>query len=180
MTVNRFAPEQLIVRACEATGLDDFGDDDTWRDGLDLVCDGLTTDARLNEIGVEIAAVHGNRRVESIDLVASTDNAKSLGQLGVAAIFVFIGAEPRSSWLPETVARDERGYVLTGADVVRAGKWPLTTRDPCPLETSVPRVLVGGDLRSGSTKRVGFAVGDGSLAVTCVHSLRTRRRSMRG
>jgi thioredoxin reductase (NADPH) len=61
--------------------------------------------------------------------------------------------------------------VLTGAEAARSGKWPLD-REPGPLETSVPRLLAGGDLRAGSTKRVGFAVGDGSLAVTCVHRLR--------
>ena len=134
-----------------------------------------TPNVKVHE-GVEVGEVHGTRTPERVDLVASTDNTQPRGSLDVAAIFVFIGAEPRSSWLPADVARDERGYVLTGADVVRAGKWPLKHRDPCPLETSVPRLLAGGDLRSGSTKRVGFAVGDGSLAVTCVHSLRTRRR----
>ncbi len=88
-----------------------------------------------------------------------------------AAIFVFIGAEPHSRWLPGEVARDASGYVLTGPDVLRSGKWTLD-REPMPLETSVPGILVGGDLRSGGTKRVGFAVGDGSMAVTCVHRWR--------
>ncbi|MGN6504635.1 MAG: thioredoxin reductase, partial [Tepidisphaeraceae bacterium] len=88
------------------------------------------------------------------------------------AIFVFIGAEPHADWLPQEVARDRLGYILTGTDVIKSGDWPLQDRDPCPLETTVPRILAGGDLRAGSTKRVGFAVGDGSLAVTCVHRLR--------
>ena len=81
---------------------------------------------------------------------------------------VFIGArEPLvPGWLPEGVARDDKGYVLTGSDAVRSGHWPLTDREPCPLETTVPGILAGGDIRAGSTKRVGFAVGDGSLAVT--------------
>ena len=67
--------------------------------------------------------------------------------------------------------RDGQGYVLVGADAQQSGRWPLD-RPPCPLETTVPRLICGGDLRAGSTKRVGFAVGDGSLAVTCVHRLR--------
>jgi thioredoxin reductase (NADPH) len=54
---------------------------------------------------------------------------------------------------------------------LRSGHWPLTDREPCPLETTLPRILAAGDIRAGSTKRVGFAVGDGSLAVTCVHKL---------
>ena len=61
--------------------------------------------------------------------------------------------------------------MLTGSDAMGSGLWPRTDRDPCPLETSVPGVLAAGDIRSGSTKRVGFAVGDGSLAVTCAHQL---------
>jgi len=91
--------------------------------------------------------------------------------LPVAAVFVFIGAEPGCSWLPETVARDKLGYILTGTDALRSGRWPLADREPCPLETTVPGILAAGDIRAGSTKRVGFAVGDGSLAVTCVHKL---------
>ena len=88
-----------------------------------------------------------------------------------AAVFVFIGAEPSAEWLPADIARDDLGYVLTGTDVMRSGAWPRGDRDPCPLETTVPGILAAGDIRSGSTKRVGFAVGDGSLAVTCAHRL---------
>jgi thioredoxin reductase (NADPH) len=64
---------------------------------------------------------------------------------------------------------------MTGMSLMKNNQWPLTDREPCPLETSVPRILAGGDVRTGATKRVGFAVGDGSLAVTCVHRLRTLR-----
>ncbi len=84
-----------------------------------------------------------------------------------SAVFVFIGAEPAADWLPAEIGRDANGYLLTGTDVVRSGCWPRTDRDPCPLETTLPGVLAAGDIRAGSTKRVGFAVGDGSLAVTC-------------
>ena len=127
--------------------------------------------------GVEIEAVGGKKRLESIALRAydpDGDSQKSQepGQtLPVSAVFVFIGAEPGCSWLPETLARDKLGYILTGTDALRSGRWPLTDREPCPLETTVPGILAAGDIRAGSTKRVGFAVGDGSLAVTCVHKL---------
>jgi len=127
--------------------------------------------------GVEIAAVHGERRLESISLRAFERDGetkkieKSLETLAVGAVFVFIGAEPGCSWLPDTLARDKLGYILTGVDALRSGRWPLTDREPCPLETTIPGVLAAGDIRAGSTKRVGFAVGDGSLAVTCVHKL---------
>jgi thioredoxin reductase (NADPH) len=119
----------------------------------------------------EVTQVHGNQRIESIDVINNSTGATS--QLNCSAIFVFIGAEPHASWLPPTIARDELGYLLTGTDVAQSGRWPLKDRTPCPLETTLPRVLAGGDVRAGSTKRVGFAVGDGSYAVTCTHRLRT-------
>jgi thioredoxin reductase (NADPH) len=127
--------------------------------------------------GVEISAVHGERRMESVALRAynsdgdSPKNEKTPQTLRISAAFVFIGAEPGCSWLPETMARDRLGYILTGVDALKSGKWPLKDREPCPLETTVPGILAAGDIRAGSTKRVGFAVGDGSLAVTCVHKL---------
>jgi thioredoxin reductase (NADPH) len=87
---------------------------------------------------------------------------------GCASVFVFIGAKPHTEWLPPSIARDERGYVLTGPMLRRVGAWTLD-RDPCELETSLPGVFAAGDCRSGTTKRCAFAVGDGALAVTCVH-----------
>jgi thioredoxin reductase (NADPH) len=92
------------------------------------------------------------------------------------AIFVFIGADPSADWIPEGVVRDKLGYLLTGTEVAHSGHWPLPEREPCPLETTLPGILAAGDIRSGSTKRVGFAVGDGSLAITCAHHLRELRR----
>ena len=85
----------------------------------------------------------------------------------VDAVFVFIGATPRTDWLEGVVARDERGFILAGADV-RAAGWPLH-RDPYPLETSVPGVFVAGDVRARSIKRVASAVGEGSMAVSLIH-----------
>ena len=82
------------------------------------------------------------------------------------ALFVLIGARPLTEWLPNELARDRKGFLLTGADV--AGGWPLQ-RPPLPMETSVPRIFAAGDVRSGSVKRVAAAVGEGATAVQAVH-----------
>jgi thioredoxin reductase (NADPH) len=131
--------------------------------------------------GVEISAAHGQQRLESVSLRAfdpdgtAQKSGEPIETLRIGAAFVFIGAEPGCSWLPESIARDQLGYILTGMDALKSGRWPLKDREPCPLETTLPGVLAAGDIRSGSTKRVGFAVGDGSLAVTCAHKLTTIR-----
>jgi thioredoxin reductase (NADPH) len=122
-----------------------------------------TTNIAVHE-GAEIDRVDGERRLESVRL-------KSGETLPLSAVFVFIGAEPGGGWMPDAIERDRLGYILTGVDAIQSGRWPLKDREPCPLETTVPGILAAGDIRSGSTKRVGFAVGDGSLAVTCVHKL---------
>ena len=124
--------------------------------------------------GVEIAAVHGQQLLESATLRPFDPNSpEKQTTIPVSAIFVFIGADPGCSWLPETIARDSLGYIMTGVDMLQAGHWPLKEREPCPLETSIPGILAAGDVRKGSTKRVGSAVGDGATAVTCVHTLVT-------
>lgn len=89
-----------------------------------------------------------------------------------SSLFVFIGAEPRTSWLPEDILRDESGFLLAGPDLINEGKVPANwsmERDPFLLETSVPGVFVAGDVRHGSVKRVSAAVGEGSIAVQFVH-----------
>ncbi|MGA4990165.1 FAD-dependent oxidoreductase [Nonomuraea bangladeshensis] len=87
-------------------------------------------------------------------------------------LFVFIGAEPFTSWLGDTVERDPRGFVLTGPDLVQGGRrprnWPLR-REPYYLETNVPGVFAAGDVRAESIKRVASAVGEGAMAVALVH-----------
>ena len=90
--------------------------------------------------------------------------------MDTAWLFVFIGAAPRTDWLAGDLVRDERGFVLTGPDLVdgRPPGWALE-RDPYHLETSVPGVFVAGDVRAESVKRVASAVGEGAMAVTLVH-----------
>jgi thioredoxin reductase (NADPH) len=84
-----------------------------------------------------------------------------------AAVFILIGAEPRTDWLAPVVRLDEHGFVLTGRDIPTSD-WPLT-RDPYPFETSRPGVFAAGDVRYGSVKRVAGAVGEGSVTVGSVH-----------
>jgi len=115
-----------------------------------------------------IEKVNGEKEIESVETLS--DGGEKM-TIPVSAVFVFIGANPSHSWLPSAIERDAKGFLKAGVDALSSGKWPLKDRDPCPLETTMPNVLVAGDIRSGSTKRVGFAVGDGSQAVTCVHSL---------
>ena len=116
-----------------------------------------------------IDTVNGGRHIEEVILKSQADAEPR--RLPCSAVFVFIGAEPAAQWLPSEIGRDADGYLLAGTDTIRSGLWPRPDRDPCPLETTIPGVLAAGDIRSGSTKRVGFAVGDGSLAVTCAHRL---------
>ncbi|MFP5237875.1 MAG: FAD-dependent oxidoreductase [Acidobacteriota bacterium] len=92
-------------------------------------------------------------------------------EVPATSLFVFIGAAPRTDWLPPEVLRDENGFVLAGPDL-RDGKLPPSwseTREPFLLETSVPGIFVAGDVRHGSVKRVASAVGEGSIAVQFVH-----------
>jgi thioredoxin reductase (NADPH) len=88
------------------------------------------------------------------------------------ALFVLIGAEPRTQWLPEAVRRDQSGFVVTGTDLLQGGQpdeqWPLR-RLPMFLESSLPGVFAVGDVRHGSVKRVAAAVGEGSIAISLVH-----------
>ena len=81
-------------------------------------------------------------------------------------MFVLIGAEPRTDWLAEVVERDDRGFILTGADIA-SERWPDSRR--LPFETSMPGVFAVGDVRHGSVKRVAGAVGEGSVAIGSVH-----------
>jgi thioredoxin reductase (NADPH) len=120
----------------------------------------------------EVTCIRGESRVESIE----TRNAITsvIDTIHCPALFIFIGAQPHTAWLPESVLLDDKGFVLTGSafytDPSLRSLWRLD-RTPCDLETTIPGILAAGDVRSGTTKRCGFAVGDGSLAVSCVHRI---------
>ena len=110
--------------------------------------------------------VEGNGRLERIHLRSVADDTMTVEE--VDAVFIFIGTRPHSDWLPATVLRNDKGFVLTGQDVTRAGDFAKIwkeTREPTTLETSVPGVFAAGDLRAGAMNRVASAVGEGSMAV---------------
>jgi thioredoxin reductase (NADPH) len=116
---------------------------------------------------VEVDSVLGDGRITGLRLRQARDGGSR--ELDCSAVFVFIGAKPRTDWVPPSIAVDPKGFILTGADAAKSDRWPLTHREPCTVETTCPGVFAAGDVRSGTTKRVAFAVGDGALAVTCAH-----------
>jgi thioredoxin reductase (NADPH) len=123
------------------------------------------------EFATEVVAVHGGDKLEAISISCTRSGEVTL--LPATCLFVFIGAEPRTEWLEGFVARDNRGFVLAGPDVMPEGKRPpgwTADRDPFLLETSVPGVFAVGDVRHGSVKRVASGVGEGSIVVQFVHT----------
>ena len=94
--------------------------------------------------------------------------------VAIAGLFMLIGADPHTEWLPDDIERDRGGYLLTGLDLVRDGRvvecWPLE-RSPQALEASMPRVFAAGDIRHSTINRVASAVGDGSVVVSQVDRL---------
>jgi thioredoxin reductase (NADPH) len=125
-------------------------------------------DVRLSSRVVQLGDSDGRLAAVTIEDAGGRSEERA-----ARALFLCIGGEPRTGWAAGTNVRtDPRGYVLTGPDLLEDGRrpdgWPLT-RDPLPLETSVPGVFAAGDLRSGSTKRVAAAVGDGAMAAALVH-----------
>jgi thioredoxin reductase (NADPH) len=114
----------------------------------------------------EVVAVHGQDSLEAIDLFDRAQGETS--RVNSGGLFIFIGADAQTDWLPPEIARDRRGFVLTGSDMRGAGTWTLD-RDPYLLETSVPGIFACGDVRSGPVKRVAAAVGEGSMAIAFIH-----------
>ena len=114
----------------------------------------------------EVGALHGDDHLTAIEIrdrAADTVRTEECGGL-----FVFIGADAETGWLPPEIVRDRNGYVLTGTDLMKTGLWP-GGRDPFLLETSVPGVFASGDVRFSPVKRVAAAVGEGSMAIAFVH-----------
>src|SRR5258708_1501363 len=122
------------------------------------------------KICTRVVTVQGKDHLESITIV--NDKTHEEKTLPATALFIFIGAEPCTSWLKGVVKGDEKGYVLTGPDLVHEGQppkgWPLE-REPFFLETSVPGIFAAGDVRHGSIKRVASGVGEGAMAVQLIH-----------
>ena len=114
----------------------------------------------------ELSAAHGEASLEAIDL-RDADTGEST-RVASGGLYIFIGADAETAWLPPDIALDGRGFVLTGADVSAAGRWTLD-RDPYLLETSVPGIFACGDVRYAPVKRVAAAVGEGSMAIAFVH-----------
>ena len=117
-------------------------------------------------VGVEVVAVHGDQSLEAIDVRDSATAA--ITPLESSGLFIFIGADAQTAWLPPEIALDQHGYVVTGSDMRGTGRWALD-RDPYLLETSVPGIFAAGDVRFGPVKRVASAVGEGSMAIAFVH-----------
>ncbi len=116
----------------------------------------------------EVAAARGDGHLESLTLVDRDTGVRD--EVDASWLFVFIGASPRTDWLGEEVVRNDKGFVITGQDLLRRERsgWPLA-RSPYALETSVPGVFAAGDVRLDSMKRVASAVGEGAMAVYLVH-----------
>ncbi|WP_405983363.1 FAD-dependent oxidoreductase [Streptomyces sp. NBC_00872] len=118
----------------------------------------------------EVVGGKGDGHLEQLTLRDTRSGA--VETVATSWLFVFIGAAPRTEWLDGVVARDERGFVLTGPDLVADGQRPAgwsLPRDPYHLESSVPGVFAAGDVRAASLKRVASAVGDGAMAISLVH-----------
>jgi thioredoxin reductase (NADPH) len=127
--------------------------------------DEITTAPNIEvALGTEVVGGGGPGRLETVTLRDRASGEQR--EERAAGLFIMVGATPHTDWLPETVARDDWGFILTGPDVVGGG-WPLD-RSPAPLETSMPGVFAVGDVRQKAPKRVASAVGDGSVVITQV------------
>jgi thioredoxin reductase (NADPH) len=135
-----------------------------------LVKELQASDTITVRLGTQVVAAGGAGRLEQLTLHDARTGATET--VPAAALFILIGAQPRTEWLAGTLERDEHGFLLTGPDLLQGGRpppgWPLD-RLPLPLETSLPGVFAAGDVRHRSIKRVASAVGEGSIAIQLVH-----------
>lgn len=121
--------------------------------------------------GASISELHGEQNLEELSILDSATG--SVSRVPALAVFVFIGASPRTDWLGGQLQLDQHGFILSGPDLDRQpNRKPIgwtADREPYWLETSVPGIFVAGDVRRQSTKRIASAVGEGAMAVTFVH-----------
>jgi thioredoxin reductase (NADPH) len=117
-----------------------------------------------------VSDVHGDARLDAITVKRGSSGEPQ--KIPASSLFIFIGAQPRTEWLGDLILRDERGFILSGPDLLRDGKRPdswTLDRDPGLLETNVPGIFVVGDVRHGSVKRVASGVGEGAVVVQFMH-----------
>jgi thioredoxin reductase (NADPH) len=138
-----------------------------------LVREVLSTPNVDVRVGTAVVGGGGDGRLEHIVLRQGATGDQQT--VAADALFVLIGARPHTDWLPGEVARDRRGFVLTGPDLPDDGAWAHHRR-PYLLETSMPGVMAAGDVRHGSVKRVASAVGEGAIAIQLVHGLIASQR----
>jgi thioredoxin reductase (NADPH) len=122
------------------------------------------------EFNSSVTEAHGSERLEAISVFCTQSEETNVYPAN--SLFVLIGAMPHTNWLDGIVERDERGFIITGAELVRDGKMPkgwTLDRAPGLLETNVPGIFAVGDVRRGSVKRVASGVGEGSVAISFVH-----------
>jgi thioredoxin reductase (NADPH) len=127
-----------------------------------------TRDNVCCELQSEVVAAYGTDHLEAIEIENRVTGVRSRRE--TSAVFVFIGADAETDWLPPEILRDERGYILTGARMrgEPSAGWPAG-RDPFFLETSVPGIFAAGDVRATSVKRCAAGVGEGSMAIAFIH-----------
>jgi len=122
-----------------------------------------------------VVEVHGESRLTDITILRASTSQKE--KLPASSLFIFIGAQPSTGWLGSLIERDERGFILSGPDLLRGGKRPASwtlERDPGLLETNVPGIFAVGDVRHGSVKRVASGVGEGAVVVQFIHQYLTK------
>jgi thioredoxin reductase (NADPH) len=115
-----------------------------------------------------VARCEGGIALVAVELEDLESHARH--RVETPALFSFIGAAPRTRWLPPAIDRDEKGFIKTGRAVVSSESWSLRDREPLAMETSRPGVFAAGDVRAGSTKRCAAAVGEGGQAIECIHA----------
>ncbi|HEY5742526.1 MAG TPA: NAD(P)/FAD-dependent oxidoreductase, partial [Terrimicrobiaceae bacterium] len=122
-----------------------------------------------------VIEAQGNGKLE--ELIIANDGTGEIKTVSAIALFIFIGAMPHTDPIAELIECDERGFILSGPDLIANGRRPRNwtlPRDPFLLETNIPGVFVAGDVRHGSIKRVASAVGEGSIAIELVHQYLNR------